>query len=422
MAYLNIVSSINLALVALLVLCNTATVHNIAYNGSRIDNDQYYIAKMVKFNICPPRLAPQLVPLKYRLHVIEDPNRSIADFCFYFGLHESSCELLRNYVQNNLLKLQNVTCSVPFGDARLDLEWNVHLHGDLKEHLERICDGLSSERGVDALDCVEVAYSAMVQRVKILQEHYESTKMFSLNQMGIWPNRKGLEIVDPFLYFNDRKDDQSFDEAVIGDASVSINPARVVSRPSLHILIATMGRPQIFGMLASLSDLEAVDFVTIVFDGFNDEEFILAVREYADRILLCKVNTFVEYPNALGFHGHGVRNRYKQLEGDFVMHVDDDDIVLPGSIEKIKTTCLNTNTVYVFRMRNKARSAGTWHRHNSLRLGNIGTPCGVIPTWINAKGRWGLTHGGDFMFYTSVVPYADEFVFVDFFIYLYPKL
>ena len=414
-------SFFSLYLIALVLHNNQsgAVTHNIETTsyGSAIDSNKYYIERM--FQVYYSTI---LVPLKYRLHVIEDSNSSIAGYCLNLILHESSCELLRDYVRNNMLKEQTVACSVPFGQIQLDFEWNKHFDGDLKPHLERVCHGMSREKHIDAQNCFDVAFTAMTQQIKMLKEHYEATNTLSLQQMGIWLNMKGLDIVDPFLYFKDPYGNLPTAEERLYNPPPNTNPARILARPSLHILIATTGRPHIFGMLASLSDLETTDFVTIVFDGFNDEDFIKAVIMYADRILLCTVFTFIEYPVALGFFGHGVRNRYNQLQGDFVMHVDDDDIVLPGSIEKIKSTCTNTNIVYIFRMRNKDSSSVVWNSKNKLRLGDIGTPCGVIPTWINAMGRWGLTYGGDFMFYTSIVPHADEVIFVDFFTYLYPKM
>jgi hypothetical protein len=276
------------------------------------------------------------------------------------------------------------------------------------------------------------------------------------------------------------------------DTSGSDKPSTAELPPSLHVLLSTHNRrPEIFGMLASLKSLDKRDHLTIVFDGLDDDNsskkrrrnddenddtadnkqhsdgvvgdshnsssesgsesvnnnsdllkdaFVRRVISYAYWILDCSVYVHVEF-TPLGHWGHGVRNKYgPQLQlqgGDFVLHVDDDDMVLPGAIEEIKNTRRHANTLYLFRVKHSDRDSSMnneivgqkesenraigkspfWHTPNVLKLRNIGTPCGVIPIAINTQGHWGLYYGGDFEFYASLIPHVKRVTFVDFFIY-----
>ena len=50
-------------------------------------------------------------------------------------------------------------------------------------------------------------------------------------------------------------------------------------------------------------------------------------------------------------HNH---NRYREVAlsgGDFMWHVDDDDVAAPGAVAKIKAICRDKTTLYLFRFR-----------------------------------------------------------------------
>ena len=92
---------------------------------------------------------------------------------------------------------------------------------------------------------------------------------------------------------------------------------------SFHILIATIGKDGIFRILKSLkAQLNKNDYLTIVFDGPNWPN-VKEVIEYT-KDFKCKVSIIVEEIN-LGHWGHAIRNKHKNLKGDYVFHVDDDD-------------------------------------------------------------------------------------------------
>ena len=271
--------------------------------------------------------------------------------------------------------------------------------------------------------------------------------------------------------------------------------------PSIHVLIATAGRrPEIYGMIASLRDLAATDYLTIVIDGDGDDaqdtsenstpnggsesstpattsstatttssstaveeiqdntesrsaemssktpsavllrkekvDFAKRLYRYAYWVLDCHVDISIQYTR-LGYWGHGIRNevRDKITTGDFVLHLDDDDVVLPGAIKKIKETCTDSNTLYLFQVGMATKDTDDvtgngigddgrkenvfWHTPGILRVRNLSTPCGVIPLTANMKGEWGLYYGGDFAFYASLIPHVKHVQFVEYLILQY---
>lgn len=163
---------------------------------------------------------------------------------------------------------------------------------------------------------------------------------------------------------------------------------------SVHVLIATTGRPCLKRMLASLQ-LVASDCLTIVFDGCSALPFELPTME-------CKVNVFFE-PRPFGFWGHGVRNKYARLmeRRDFVIHADDDDVFVEGAFEQIRQQCTDTQMLYFTKMR--CQSGLVIPRDADIRYANVGTPNGVIPFDLNAKGYWEPMRGGDGMFYEQLI-------------------
>jgi hypothetical protein len=149
-------------------------------------------------------------------------------------------------------------------------------------------------------------------------------------------------------------------------------------------------------MLDSLSpQLSESDCLTLVFDGHA------TIPEFNISNFKCKVTQYCE-PVALGYWGHGIRNKYASLleKKDFIMHADDDDHYYPNVFPELRALCSDTNTLYIAKMR---------HVHGSIlppgsfiRLNNIGTPCGIIPYELNMKGTWAQAYGGDGRFYEQI--------------------
>jgi hypothetical protein len=167
---------------------------------------------------------------------------------------------------------------------------------------------------------------------------------------------------------------------------------------SLHLLLPTIGRHSIFNMLDSIAgQISCADYLTIVYDGIINSNNVLDVIEYI-RDWKCNIKIYIEIDN-LGYWGHSIRNMYRELEGDFILHIDDDDILHERGLEIIRSNCVNTNYSYIFCF--KMNDKIFWE-YPDIKEGNIGTPCGVIPIKINKLCSWGLKYGGDYNFYLDI--------------------
>jgi hypothetical protein len=166
---------------------------------------------------------------------------------------------------------------------------------------------------------------------------------------------------------------------------------------SFHVLLTTIGKPSIFNILKMLGEqLNEIDYLTIVFDAnINNLDNI---KKYVENFK-CKVNIIVE-DNNLGYWGHGIRNKHNNLEGDFVFHVDDDDILLDDSFTHIRKHCKDTNIIYIFKIMLKTNKI-IWKTKN-LIYSQISTQSGIIPTQFNKNGYWELKYGGDFDYYVNL--------------------
>jgi hypothetical protein len=170
---------------------------------------------------------------------------------------------------------------------------------------------------------------------------------------------------------------------------------------TFNILIATIGRPTLLRLLASLrGQMTSDDCVTVVFDGVKST---LLSPEFIESFP-CRLIVFEE-PQQLGAFGHGVRNKYAGLleRRDFVMHADDDDMYNIGAFSELRQLCTDPSTLYLAQFINCAskikipRDGSTVIRH-----GHIGTPCGIIPYDLNSKGEWAMKNGGDGEFYEAL--------------------
>lgn len=180
---------------------------------------------------------------------------------------------------------------------------------------------------------------------------------------------------------------------------------------TFNILIATVGRPTLQRMLNSLSpQLSESDCLTLVFDGHA------TIPEFNLKDFKCKVQQYCE-PVALGFWGHGIRNKYAPLleKRDFVMHADDDDYYYPSVFPELRALCTCTNTLYIAKMRH---SNGTHLPEGMfIAVNHIGTPCGIIPYELNKKGTWLSRYGGDGLFYEKIAALGNPIVHLSTLIY-----
>jgi hypothetical protein len=173
----------------------------------------------------------------------------------------------------------------------------------------------------------------------------------------------------------------------------------IQSKNSYHVLLTTIGKKTIFNMLKMLKNqLFENDFLTIIFDGKNNSKNYELVKTYCNDFKCCII-IIIEDEN-LGYWGHAIRNKHKNLKGDFVFHIDDDDIILDDTFDIIRKYCKDTNIIYIFKIILENESI-IW-KTPEIKYANISTQSGIIPILINKEGNWGLRYGGDFDFYNEL--------------------
>jgi hypothetical protein len=186
-----------------------------------------------------------------------------------------------------------------------------------------------------------------------------------------------------------------------------------MNTPIFNVLIATIGRPTLQRQLDSLlPQLSENDILTLVFDGYTAPPTTFDLSKAK-----CTVDQDVE-PEALKFWGHGIRNKYASMlrQADFVLHGDDDDIYTEYAFDVLRKICTDPSKLYIAKIRGYDRSI--LPRSNLIKIGNIGTPCGVIPYELNKEGMWVLKYGGDGMFYKDIAMKALEVEYIDRVIYI----
>ena len=169
---------------------------------------------------------------------------------------------------------------------------------------------------------------------------------------------------------------------------------------TFNVLITTIGRPSLVKMLNSLkSELLESDCLTVVFDGCK--QIYTDISDFK-----CKVNIFEE-PVALGYYGHGIRNKYASIleYRTFIIHGDDDDTYFNGSFDILRKSCTNPYTFYVAKMIDHNRNIIP--NRDIVCKYNIGTNNGIIPYELNKKSFWKYEYGGDGDFYEGIKKEQD---------------
>ena len=230
-----------------------------------------------------------------------------------------------------------------------------------------------------------------------------------------WEKYKNM---NPYLYFEGLKTKEDY-------INNFIKEGRFIGRKykdehnidySIHVLMATIGKDSIFNILKCLkNELKENDYLTIVFDASkNNYE---AVINYVKNIN-AKVKIIYEEEN-LGYWGHGIRNKHNELKGDFVYHIDDDDVIIEGSFNKVRKIIKDKETMYIYKIISEKNEV-IWKKRE-IKLNEISTQSGFIPTKFNNKSKWLYKYGGDFNFYKDLEKYINneskKILFIDEIIY-----
>ncbi len=170
-------------------------------------------------------------------------------------------------------------------------------------------------------------------------------------------------------------------------------------RPTLSIVIPTVGRPTLKRTLESIKNQEILpgDEVLVVGDGEQPE---------AERM----------------FHAAGLPGMYCSTEGpardwgarprtegarrstaEYVLYMDDDDWYVAGAFACIRRALAeNAGRPHMFRMRRPSKNDVLW-RKPEVRLGNVSTQMFVHPNQPSRTGRWGRRYAGDLDFIRSTL-------------------
>ena len=238
------------------------------------------------------------------------------------------------------------------------------------------------------------------------------TSIYELYPDFNWEIYKDL---NPYLYVIGLRNKEQFENNYLLEGRYKGRLYKYTQKKqySFHVLLATIGKKSIFNMLKLLkTQLTEMDYLTIVFDGINKSENINIISDFC-KDFECKINIIIESEN-LGFWGHGIRNKHNNLEGDFVYHIDDDDIILEDTFDNIRKHCKDIDIIYIFKIILETNSI-IWKK-KIIETAKISTQSGVIPSHINASGFWTLRYGGDFDFYNNLSK-KHNLVFIDKIIY-----
>jgi hypothetical protein len=169
--------------------------------------------------------------------------------------------------------------------------------------------------------------------------------------------------------------------------------------PSVHILIATIGKKSLLRMLNSLRDqLTNTDFITVVFDAKDVGNIYKQVHSMLETNFKCTHTLIYEKKN-LGYWGHGIRNKHNKLHGEYIMHADDDDVYVGNAISVVKQA-VQPDFINFFRIKN-GKGQLYWATKD-VRIGNVSTQCAVIPAQFNANAKWAPFYGGDGKFFVDL--------------------
>ncbi len=171
---------------------------------------------------------------------------------------------------------------------------------------------------------------------------------------------------------------------------------------SINVILTTTCRPSLTRMLSSLvNQLQQQDYLTIIVDPQDENSTPnkwVMVYMLLEHDFKCTVTTIYNI-GRLGYWGHGSRNKYQNLlPGDYLMNGDDDDRYVDGSFDVIREKIFEHGPGKLFLFKHEDTGKFAWSDTNSVREGNIGTSCGVIPN-THRLPHWGLRYGGDADFY-----------------------
>lgn len=162
---------------------------------------------------------------------------------------------------------------------------------------------------------------------------------------------------------------------------------------SVTFIVPTIGRPS---LITTLNSIEC----------WPGDEILLAGNCY--RVNDPRVRYIDCFPG--GDWGHTERNiAMRYAKGDYIAHIDDDDVYAPGTRELMEDAIQKTpNRPVLFRMR--FPNGITLWIEEKIYCGNVGTPMMLMPNKQDMFGSWGSFIGGDCSFLESSKWKPEEYV------------
>ena len=289
--------------------------------------------------------------LKYLIENIDDydllvQNNGDKEFCAGFMFLQSNDKIINLFNRKNI-NLENFKCDQPYLNSKKDL----------------------------------INYRILPQ------EYFPAGKFYYGNTETIYPW---------IIHFNWARGNRKIDKMKEHNKWFNTH--------SFHLLIVTVGRRSLFKMLDSIiPQLKQNDSITIVYDNKdigNTFDKVKSMKTICNLNVIMNDETYdIEAPQ------HAIRNKYNDLEGDFILHADDDDIYMPGAMSHIRKYVCNPTTLYFFnlyfKIDNKHIKTETFYK-NKIEINHISTQSGIIPKKINKLGIWGDRYEGDYDFYKSI--------------------
>lgn len=162
---------------------------------------------------------------------------------------------------------------------------------------------------------------------------------------------------------------------------------------TVSFLIATIGRAS---LAATLQSIECWPGDEILVIGYN-----IRVTDVRVRSLHCRPG---------GNFGHAERNfAMPQARAQYLAHIDDDDVYVPGARALMADAMTTTPDVPVMFRMQYPNEDYLW-KVPELKFGNVGTPMSLLPNQPEKLGKFGRRVGGDYEFLRTSTWPVESFV------------
>jgi hypothetical protein len=180
----------------------------------------------------------------------------------------------------------------------------------------------------------------------------------------VWPGRLFKRSEAACLFADDCDNTSSFGDLYSIEAMRGYRELAGIKPPSLSVVIATLGRPSLAGVVESLKkQLRPEDELIVIADGPEAAGRTRAIVECTEHS-----DPQSAFGNAQKRFGMNMARR------DWIWFVDDDDQIADNAVETIKSTL--SGRPVVFRMDHMGDTI--WKEPNAS-MGNVGTPMLVVP-------------------------------------------